>query len=212
VIKIKKEVAVGGLTAAVAAVAGAQAATADMPPGGEYVHDWSGFYIGAAAGVIFGGEYPTDELTNDYDAESDFIFGGFAGVNHQFHDSNLVAGVELAIQSGFDSHGGDPAYGDYEVTFLADAKARLGLALDEFLPYIFGGFSAGVSDDHGYYNYDYGLWGFNYGIGVDWMLTDNISLGAEVMGRTLQGYNQDDDNADFKSHWQGMLRAAFHLN
>jgi opacity protein-like surface antigen len=207
--KINKEVVAGGLTAAVAVVAGAQVASAaDVAPE-EYAHTWDGVYIGVGAGVIFGGDFPVDELSSEYDASEDFVFGGFVGVNHEF-DNSLVVGAEIAAQNGFESDGGSPDH-DYEVKFLVDAKLRLGMAMDQWMPYVFGGFSGG-SEDTASSNYDYGLWGFNYGIGFDWMLTDNISLGAEVMGRSLQGYNEDDDNADFQSHWQGMLRAAFHLN
>ena len=210
--KIKKEVVVGGLTAVVAAVAGAQAAAAaDVMPPEEFGPDWSGVYLGVAAGTIFGGDFPVDNLSNDYDASNDLIFGGFLGVNHQLHDSNIVIGAELAVQSGFDSDGGDPDH-DYQVNFLADAKVKLGWAMDNIMPYVFGGFTA-AHEETGSCDYDYGLWGVNYGIGIDWMLTENFSLGAEVLGRSIQDpYNEDSSQGDAQSHWQGMLRAAFHFN
>ena len=99
----KKDVAVAGLTAAVAAVAGAQAATAaDVIAPEPNVHDWSGVYIGGGVGYIFGGDFPNHN-SEDYDLEKDFIFGGFIGVNHQFTESGFVAGAELALQNGFNS-------------------------------------------------------------------------------------------------------------
>ncbi len=207
----KKDVAVAGLTAAVAAVAGAQVASAADPAPESYAPDWSGVYAGVGAGMIFGGEFPTDNLSNDYDAQSDLIFGGFIGINHQLSDSNIVIGAELAVQSGFDSKGGDPDH-DYSVTFLADAKLKLGLAMDEFMPYVFGGFSA-AHEEVGSCDYDYGLWGVNYGIGVDWMVAEQFSLGAEIMGRTIMDpYNEDNSQGNEQTHFQGMLRAAFHFN
>lgn len=210
--KIKKEVAVGGLTAAVAAVASAQVASAaDVAPPEEYVHDWSGVYIGAAAGMIFGGDFPMN-YTSEYDADDDFIFGGFIGFNHQFHDSNLVVGGEIAVQSGFEAEGDPEDDNEYEVNYIVDGKLKLGFAMDEFLVYVFGGptfidstYTYSGDDD------DYSDGGINYGIGADWMVTDHFSIGAEVLGRTIiDAYGWSGDEED-KTHWQGMLRAAFHL-
>src|SRR5262245_39781580 len=112
----KKDVAVAGLTAAVAAVAGAQAApAADGVAPGPYVHDLSGFYIGAGICYIFGGDYP-DSHSSDYsDIDEDFIFGGFIGVNHQFSGTSFVMGGELALQNGFDSDPENDNAADYEV-------------------------------------------------------------------------------------------------
>jgi outer membrane immunogenic protein len=210
--KIKKELVAGGLTAVAAAVAGAQAvAAADMLPPEQYGPDWSGVYLGVGAGMIFGGDFPVTDLSSDYDADNEFVFGGFIGVNHQLQDSNVVIGAELAVQSGFDSDGGSPDH-DYQVNFLADAKVKLGWAMDNVMPYVFGGFSA-AHEEVGSSDYDYGLWGVNYGVGVDWMVSDNFSLGAELLGRSIQDpYNEDNSQGDSQSHWQGMLRASFHFD
>jgi len=208
--KNKKEIAAVGITAAVAVVAGAQVAgAADVTAPEEPVYDWSGVYLGVAAGAVFGGSFPVDNLSNDYNASEDFIFGGFVGVNHQMGD--FVVGGELALQSGFDSTGGDPDH-DYTVDYIADGKLKLGYALDQFMIYVFGGVSAGEmetgSEDH-----NYGFGGFNYGVGADWMVLDHFSLGAEVLGRTIiDPYNDDSGHSHSQDHWQGMLRASFHFN
>ena len=209
----KKDVAVAGLTAAVAAVAGAQAATAaDVIAPEPYVHDWSGAYIGVAAGVMFGGDFPYETGSgNDYDVANDFIFGGFVGVNHQWADSGFVMGGELALQSGFDGDN-DNADNDYEIDWILDGKLKLGFAMDEFMIYVFGGpsFFAATREDGD--NSDYGEGGVNYGIGADWMVWEHFSIGAEIMGRTIiDPYTYSSNNGKDYSHWQGMLRAAFHF-
>ncbi len=207
--KIKKEVVAGGLTAAVAAVAGAQAAAAaDMGPPAEQALDWSGVYIGVAAGAILGGNFPVN-LSNNYDANQEFIYGGFVGVNHQM--DSIVFGGELALQSGFQSDGGSPT-DDYEVNYIADGKLKLGVAFDNLMIYAFGGASAGEMQT-GSESHNYGFGGFNYGVGVDWMVWDRVSLGAEVLGRTIiDPYNDDQDEHGDQSHWQGMVRASFHFD
>ena len=209
----KKDLAVAGLTAAVAAVAGAQAATAaDVVAPEPYVHDWSGAYIGVAAGVMFGGDYPgATSSGNDYDVANDFIFGGFVGVNHQWADSGFVMGGELALQSGFDGDN-DNADNDYEVDWILDGKLKLGFAMDEFMIYIFGGPSFLQVTRESSYSDDYGYGGINYGIGADWMVWEHFSLGAEILGRTvIDPYTASSENGKDYTHWQGMLRAAFHF-
>jgi outer membrane immunogenic protein len=208
----KKDVAVAGLTATVAALAASQAAiAADVIAPEPYVHDWSGVYIGAAAGYVFGGDFPIN-YDGTYDVDEDFIFGGFAGVNHQFSGSNFVVGFELALQNGFDADAPDTD-NDYEVDWIADAKFKLGVAMDEVLLYAFGGVSAlsskAENDSDGFY--DYGEGGLNYGLGVDWMVTEQFSFGAEVMGRTIVDSYGGVENGEDDTHWQGMLRAAFHF-
>jgi opacity protein-like surface antigen len=208
--RIKKEVVAGGLTAAVAVVAGAQAATAaDMGPPAEQAFDWGGVYIGVAAGAILGGDFPVN-LSSDYDAKQEFIFGGFVGVNHQM-DGGIVVGGELALQSGFDSDGGDPT-DDYEINYIADGKLKLGVGFDNLLVYVFGGPSAGEMQT-GSESHNYGFGGFNYGVGVDWMVWDRVSLGAEVLGRSIiDPYNDDGSNHGDVDHWQAMVRASFHFD
>ena len=200
-----KKLIAGGLTAAAAAVLGTQGASAaDYVAPVEEPLLWDGVYIGAMVGFM-DGDAPFD-LDNDYEWEGDVVFGGFIGLNHQF-DSNFVVGAELAVQSTPDvtEEGAD---NDYDVDYIADAKFKLGWAMDNFLPYIFGGISGGESS--ACCGEDYGFYGFNYGIGADWKFTEHFSIGAELLGRTIVDPYSNEDN-DSPSHWQGMLRAAFHF-
>ena len=119
-----KEIIWGGLTAVIAAAAGAQAAGAadvDMAP--APADDWSGLYLGASIGMM-DGDAPFD-LAGDYQIENDVVFGGFIGLNHQM-DSGLVVGAELALQSGADVDDGDDGDKSYDLNYMADAKLRFG--------------------------------------------------------------------------------------
>jgi outer membrane immunogenic protein len=203
-----KEIVWGGLTAAIAAAAGAQAAAAadfEAP-----VDDWTGLYLGVGVGMM-GGQFP-ENASSDYKIESDVVFGGFIGYNQQV--GSLVWGGELALQSGADSKGGDPGE-DYQISYIADAKVKLGMDAGSFMPYVFAGISGGEAQYASSQN-DYGFFGVNYGLGADVMVTEQFSLGAEVMGRTIIDPYGCCDGAssgggDSRTHYQGMLRAAFHF-
>ena len=84
-----------------------------------------------------------------------------------------------------------------------------------FLPYVFAGISGGQAT-YGSDHNDYGFFGVNYGLGAEVMVTEQFSLGAEVMGRTIIDPYGCCDGAssgggDSRTHYQGMLRAAFHF-
>lgn len=201
----KKDMA-AGLASAVALISGAQVAyAADAEPALD-VQDWSGFYIGGAVGVPFG-DAPVQQ-DNDYKLDGDIVFGGFAGVNQQY--GNLVVGAELGLQTGGEIEGDDE---DYNLHYTADAKLKVGTVLgaeDQLLVYGFGGFFASTFEA-GSDNHDYAAYGVNYGLGADWMVTEQFSLGAEVIGRSvLNTYESDDDGLPDASY-QASLRAAFHF-
>ncbi len=204
----KKDVA-AGLASAVALISGAQvanAADADLGPAG---HDWSGLYLGLSAGMQWG-DMPLS-FSNDYNMNSDIALGGFVGVNHQYND--FVVGAELALQTGNDTDDGNSSE-DYDVNYTADAKLKLGMALgseDQLLVYAFGGFSAtGITT--GSDRDDYSNFGVNYGVGAEYMITDQFSLGAELMGRSpIDEYGWDDPDHNAGASYQATLRAAFHF-
>lgn len=141
-------------------------------------YDWSGFYAGVYGGMGFGSveEVPggTDDLT------SDFAYGGFAGYNMQ--NGPYVYGAEIAggMYNGTPSTAPGEGY-----DFLLDGKLRAGYAFDNVLVYGFGGGTWG--------NYtegpasDWSVYGPNFGAGAEVALTDNVSVGAEYIGRYLMG-------------------------
>jgi opacity protein-like surface antigen len=206
----KKEMA-AGLASAVALISGAQVANAadvDAGPGG---HDWSGLYLGVGAGYQFG-DVPVS-LTDDYNMDGDIAFGAFIGVNHQF-DNGIVVGAEIAAQTGDDGDGHD-GY-DYGVDYTIDSKFKLGMALgaeDQVLAYVFAGPSI-QNLDAGYstYDYEYTSWSVNFGVGAEWMLTEQFSIGAELMGRApVDEYQWTDHDHNAGINGQATLRAAFHF-
>ena len=205
--KNSKDLVLGSLTAVIAAAAGAQAAgaaDADMAP----ANDWTGFYAGASIGVM-DGDSPIDN-DGPYNLSNDPVFGGFVGYNVQL-DNNLVVGAEFALQSGVDMDDDNSSSEFYDINYMADAKFKLGLDIGgSALIYGFGGISGGqmtVASS----NYDYGIFGVNYGIGAEMLVTEQFSLGAELMGRTIiDPYGDFDDRSNI-SHIQGALRASFHF-
>jgi outer membrane immunogenic protein len=208
----KKEMA-AGLASAVALISGAQVANAaDVDVGPVVGHDWSGLYLGVSAGYQFG-DVPVS-VNDDYNMDGDIAFGGFIGVNHQF-DNGLVVGVEIAAQTGDDCDGCVSSY-DYSVNYTIDSKFKLGMALgaeDQVLAYIFAGPSI-QEMDVGYkpYGREYTSWSANFGVGAEWMITEQFSIGAEVMGRApIDEYEFTDHDHTAGINGQATLRAAFHF-
>ncbi len=201
----KKDMA-AGLASAVALISGAQVAgAADAEPIAD-VQDWSGFYIGGSVGYHWG-DAPVAQ-DNDYKLDGDIVFGGFAGVNQQYGD--FVVGAELGLQSG-EGFQGD-ADNDYNIHYTADAKLKLGMVLgaeDQWLVYGFGGIW-GSGFENGDDPHDYAAFGLNYGVGAEMMVTEQFSVGAELMGRSVMDTYEPDDRLPDASY-QASLRAAFHF-
>jgi len=108
--------------------------------------NWTGFYVGVNAGVLFGRSVQTVDLDTfggvpaDTSSFSGFIAGVQGGYNWQL--SNIVLGVEAdfdfssakksVVTGPFDTH-------NMSVKSIGTARGRLGLVYDRWLPYITGG-------------------------------------------------------------------------
>lgn len=141
-------------------------------PGATFANDWAGPYAGIQAGSA---EIDTDEAAElDGDGTSLGIFAGYL-----FTDGNIVYGVEV----DYDETDYEIADGAQEVDSTARIKARVGTELGGGLAYGTAGFvnatSPGLGDDTGYL----------FGIGYDFPVTDNIDLGAELLGHEFEDYN-----------------------
>ena len=113
--------------------------------------NWSGFYIGAHGGWGW-----------DEDDDDGFIVGGQIGANWQM--DIFVLGIE-----------GDGSYfDDDDGEGLASARLRAGLAFDRFLIYGTGGAGFIFEED------DEEV-GWTAGGGGEFLLTDNVTLGAEYL-------------------------------
>ena len=149
-----------GLLAAALGLAVVQAAAAaDMPlkaATAAIPFNWTGLYVGATAGYVFGSSQHCDPpgsrfCTNSF-AVDGFIGGGTLGYNWQW--SNWVAGLETDF-SGASARGSTTSLrGSFscgtavlicrtQLDWFGTVRGRLGAAYDRFLPYVTGGFAYG---------------------------------------------------------------------
>lgn len=146
-------------------------------------YDWTGFYAGANAG------YGWAEIENSGVTFDDIngVFGGVqVGYNYDF--GGFVLGLEGDIQlsdiSYSETLGGVSA--EVGIDYFGTVRARAGLAVDRFLPYVTagvawargsgstsaGGVSAKVEDN---------FVGWTVGGGVEYAVTDKISIKGEYL-------------------------------
>jgi opacity protein-like surface antigen len=163
-------------------------------PGGPYAYtpamlfyDWSGLYVGGNVGVNnTRSEWaftPTAEPVEQ--SATGFTGGGFVGLQKQF--GQLVLGVEASYTfvTGDETSGSAVAPGltlTSEVSNLFTATGKVGYAYMNYLAYVRGGYATGDVEyrsggllvtsssarEHGW----------TAGVGVDYAITPNISLGA----------------------------------
>jgi outer membrane immunogenic protein len=154
-------------------------------------HDWSGLYIGAHIGygaVDTGGEFDRDVLVNnnlnDFDARG--VLGG-AQLGWNWQIDSFVFGLEGDISTvHWDSSAQDIVFTPGEVTltidYLATVRARAGWAMDSSLLYFTGGvaFLEGeFADTEQGGNADVSAVGGAVGGGVEWQMSQNLSVRAE---------------------------------
>jgi outer membrane immunogenic protein len=177
-----------------AGVAAAADAPAYEPPVQAVVpsgFSWSGPYVGAQVGYAWA---DADNRANGFSPGSKpdgFMFGAFAGYNHQFDGSPMVAGVETDFNfSDVDAKRGTAAFTGLpdssirnESGFNGSVRARLGFTFDRFLIYGAGGLAyadhqvkargaAGGSDDTI-------AVGWTVGGGVEAAISDNVTARVE---------------------------------
>ena len=172
------------------------------------ITDWSGPYVGGMASMSTGSitevfdfsglnniapnQTPTAAIPtpravitpeNLYDVDGN-MFGAFAGYN--FQRGSIVYGVEGAYSAG--SIGLDDsilAKWNYEFTSIIDVKARVGFAAGNALIYGFAGGTASELTFTAIGEEYFSQTGYNYGAGIDLMVTDKVFLGAEYIVREL---------------------------
>lgn len=156
------------------------------------VFNWTGAYIGGQAGYLWG-DGDLSDGTDSIDVDPDGWLGGiYVGYNYQF-TNNVVLGIDADFAwTGADDSttvfDGEDLVGslDSELDWEGAVRARLGYAVDRFLPYIAGGVAFGRlnhdvfdalgapsgSDD------DTSV-GWTLGVGLEYAFTDNIIGRAE---------------------------------
>ena len=140
--------------------------------------DWSGSYIGISGGEMTDSSYEVSNSVSDdgqaplSDTSTLSIYGGQMTQNGQ-----IVFGVEIDVLFAPDA---DIAQNITIDDAIVDMKIRTGFALDRFLAYgVVGG--SFISSTFG--PNDINASGLNFGAGVDFMLTDNLIIGAEYLAR-----------------------------
>ena len=133
------------------------------------VTDWSSGYCSLS--YSSGGGTISYSSSSTYDYVDDTAIGGFCGNNWQ--RSNIVYGGELNVTGG--SLGLDNIVD--ELGTRIELRARVGYAMGEALVYGFLGYGTSEITRGGNVPGEYDVAGGTYGLGVDYMVTDNIFVG-----------------------------------
>jgi outer membrane immunogenic protein len=147
------------------------------------VFSWTGFYAGVHAGALIG----EGKLDSAKFSGAGFIGGVHAGYNYQF-DGGFVVGLETDIDySSFDksktvTNDVITANAKFKNEWDGSTRARLGYAIDNFLPYITGGVAYGnekISINGVGSNSDTRV-GWTAGAGVEYAIDQNWLVRGEV--------------------------------
>jgi outer membrane immunogenic protein len=217
-----KYVLAGALIAAATPVFAADLAPAPMEPIAPVVlpMDWSGFYVGAQIGYSWAS---ADSSINnpfgvnlDVSPDANGVVGGlYVGYNAQFNQIvvGIEADAELASGSGDDNIGitvgglaGDTFTTRAEENWRGSVRARLGYAIDTFMPYVTGGVAWSDWDvkhtlnDPLLGNFEQSnsntYVGWTIGAGVEWAFTPNL-IGRVEYRYTDFGSGDNDINSVF---------------
>jgi len=151
---------------------------------------WTGGYIGAQVGYAWGDGEASDILGGYTSPDPDgFIGGVYGGYNYQF-SNNIVIGAEVDVVYadvngwGGISESGVPVASQYyeELKWSGAARARLGYAVDRFLPYIAGGVAFGEiegGNETATNEFSDTYTGWTLGVGTEYAFTDNLIGRAE---------------------------------
>jgi outer membrane immunogenic protein len=151
---------------------------------------WTGFYVGVHAGYGWADTKARfSNLVPDGNFNPDgFIGGVHAGYNYQF-PTPVVVGLEgdidgADVEGSFNNPFGGFSGGSAKLRWQGSVRARLGYAIDRFLPYVTGGVSFGDFRFAGgpgisapftpsLVPWSKTLTGWNIGAGLEYAITDN---------------------------------------
>ena len=169
----------GGLNTPI--VEPAPAPVAAPAPVVNYGADWTGFYAGAQLGY---GSVKSPLLTDKADG---LIYGVHAGYNYDF--GTFVLGGEVDYDKGDSIR---DAGSGIELDSVTRVKLRAGYDAGKWLPYItVGGARAQVKGganltDNGEFA----------GVGVDYRLSNNMTVGAEVLQHQFKNFGGTGSKVD----------------
>ncbi|MFG1429870.1 outer membrane beta-barrel protein [Xanthobacter sp. V2C-8] len=172
---------------------------------------WTGAYAGANAGYG-GGDVSSDSLLFSANSlttlstfkgatanASGFVAGGQAGFNYQL-PNRFVLGAEADLQwSGIAARDQQQAFSppgamrsaSADLNYFGTVRARLGYAMDRFMPYVTGGVAYGragfghtardLTGGFSAYSSSALRWGWAAGAGAEAALTDHWTMRAEYL-------------------------------
>lgn len=178
---------------------------------------WTGGYVGGEIGYLWGdGDFVSGAASGDI-APDGFLGGVYVGYNYQL-DNNVVIGADADfVWTGADDRVGSfvgPAQVgivDAGLDWEGSVRARLGYAVERFLPYVAGGLAFGrlnasLYDTGGAYvdeASDTNV-GWTVGVGLEYAFTDNIIGRAEYRYTDFGSFegtiNAIDSDLDFTSN------------
>jgi outer membrane immunogenic protein len=194
------------VAAALAGLSATTASAADLAgPVAGSAYDWSGFYAGADIGVAIGNVTATDVTQPSGGFFTDLVPAGTEGFN--FRDTNIAGGVHLGAQyqwnqfvlggeatwtaTGIDKTITSPYFPDSDtetgkIEHYATVVGKIGYAFDRVMVYAKGGYAGGevgfkARDNEALVTYEQNQWhnGYALGLGIDYALTDKLSLGID---------------------------------
>jgi outer membrane immunogenic protein len=169
----------------------------------DRTYDWSGAYVGAQMGYGWSKPatnvvvLPSPLFTLDIQHNANGALGGlYAGYNFQMRN-NVVLGLEADINAAnLDDKTGDSTLTSggvtvpypylptsFKMSWNGAVRGRVGYAVGRFLPYVAGGVSFGEYKlrfyDKTITTHSSTRIGWNIGAGLDYAVTDKITLRAE---------------------------------
>lgn len=162
--------------------------------------NWSGFYAGANVGYGFGKTQLSGNIVLDRDING--VLGGVqAGYNYDF--GGFVLGVEGDFQ--FSDIKFSETVGATTDTFSVDrfgtVRARAGLPVDRFLPYVTGGVAIANGKIHSQggvpFEANQTSVGWTLGAGVEYAVTNNVTVKAEYLYADFGKATYANSNVEF---------------
>lgn len=139
--------------------------------------DWTGAYVGLQYDKIFDGTYTAGGTDSDVNGQ---VYGVFGGYRHDF--GRFVLGGELDYMVGEGSIDAPAQIGgkfDVDVDHLVRLGLEGGYDFGRFLLYGTVGYAdIKITDDT---NSSVSSNGYFYGVGADYLVSDNFVVGAELL-------------------------------
>lgn len=179
------------LATASQALAGGVAEPTPMAPQAEPTPDWTGFYVGLEFGTI------TDGTDRGFGTDADFdgtLLGFFGGYRYDFGEFVVGAELDYVMGSGdYTPLDGPDAGNDLDIDYNAITRigAEAGYDAGPALIYATAGFAA---LDITLFDTDFSDEGHFFGAGIDYRVTETVTLGAELLHHDFSDFEVDEND------------------